>query len=435
MSSRYQSWGRYPAVRQTAVDYAWRQDSLPVQANFLPQGNARSYGDSCLNADGVVVSSRHLNRFIAFDRVSGVLRAEAGVLLSDILALVEPQGWFLPVTPGTQFVTLGGAVANDVHGKNHHLAGSFGCHVRALELLRSDGERLVCGPDQHSDWFQATVGGLGLTGFITWVELALKPVTNSAVLAETIKYPDLASFFQLSRESDHDFEYTVAWIDCLASGAALGRGHFIRGNHASPLQGKPALSPRTLTVPLDPPISLINALSLKAFNQLYYHRQWRERQTQTVHYRPFFYPLDAIAHWNRIYGPKGFLQYQFVVPEEVSEAAVREVLGCIARHKTGSFLAVLKVFGDVASPGLLSFPRPGATLALDFPYRGSATLALFDQLDAIVSQAGGAIYPAKDAHMSGEHFQQFYPRLNDFLRFRDPGITSSFWQRVMGANA
>ena len=430
MAKEYVSWGRYPYKQQKGFDFSWRNQELPENTNFLPQGNARSYGDSCMNQNGVVVSSRKLNRFIHYDQKVGLIRCEAGVTLSQILDLVEPHGWFLHVTPGTKFVTVGGALANDVHGKNHHVAGSFGRYVTQFEIMRSDGSRMVCSPSENADYFAATVGGLGLTGFIVWVELNLKKVENSAVNVENIKYNSLSEFFTLSEDSEEDYEYTVAWVDCLAKGEQAGRGHFSRANHAKN-QVKPSRPKVSLSVPVDPPLSMINSLTLKAFNSLYYNRQREERAYSTVHYDPFFYPLDGIKNWNRVYGPKGFLQFQCVVSPENSESAIREILERISAANRGSFLAVLKVFGDVPSPGLLSFPRPGATLALDFPYQGAKTLALLDQLDDVVFQANGAIYPAKDAHMSGSHYRQYYPKVEQFKQFIDPAISSSFWSRVM----
>lgn len=431
MAKPYVSWARYPYQSQQGVDLHWLNDPLPKNEVFLPQGNARSYGDSCMNEGGPVVSTRFLRRFMEFNPETGLIRCEAGVQLADILNVVEPQGWFLPVTPGTKFATVAGSLANDVHGKNHHLEGSFACHVARFELLRSDGTTMVCSKTENADWFAATAGGLGLTGFITWVELQLKKVSSSAINTETIKYQTLADFFTLSQESELEYEYTVAWLDCLAKGDQLGRGHFIRGNHAKVTQPKPYHSARELKVPLAPPISAVNSLSVKAFNALYYHKQLSERAFSTLHYDPFFYPLDGIHDWNLMYGPKGFLQYQCVVPVESSEDAIREMLERIAESKSGSFLVVLKMFGDVPSPGLLSFPRPGATLAMDFPYQGNKTMQLFDQLDEVVAQAGGAIYPAKDAHMKSEHFKKFYPKHEKFLEFKDPNISSSFWRRVM----
>ncbi len=431
MGKPYVSWARYPYTSQAAIDLQWITDLLPEAESVLPQGNARSYGDSCMNQGGLVASTRFMRRFMAFDSSTGILRCEAGLQLADILDVVEPQGWFLPVTPGTKFVTVGGAIANDVHGKNHHLEGSFGNHVLQFELLRTDGSRRICSPTENADWYVATIGGLGLTGLITWAEIQLKRVPNSAINLETIKYTDLATFFQLSAESEASHEFTAAWVDCLASREKLGRGHFLRGNHARVTQPKPIPAKRQLSMPVDPPVSLVNPLSLKLFNVLYYYRLLQERTFATVHYNPFFYPLDFVRDWNRMYGPKGFLQYQCVVPNEVSYDAIKEILERIAAANSGSFLVVLKVFGAIASRGMMSFPRPGATLALDFPYQGNRTMELFDQLDQVVVQAGGAIYPAKDAHMKGQHFRMFYPNYETFKMFKDPGISSSFWRRVM----
>jgi len=432
MAAAGRSWGRYPVTTEKVVALADRHAPLPKSdLPVLPLGNARSYGDSCLNDGGVLLAARGLDHFIAFDPASGVLTCEAGVLFSEILDLAVPQGWFLPVTPGTRFVTVGGAIANDVHGKNHHRAGTFGHHVLAFELLRTDGTRMRCSPSENADWFAATVGGLGLTGVVTWATIQLRRIAGPWMSAENHRFANLSEFFELSRASDRDYEYTVSWIDCVASGKALGRGLFSRANHApaSP-DSRPAAGTRTLGVPLTPPVSLINPLSLRAFNQLYYHRQRKSVVHATTHYQPFFYPLDSIANWNRIYGPRGFLQYQCVVPPEASEVTMTELVSTISAGGTGSFLAVLKQFGDKPSLGMLSFPRPGATLALDFPNGGAPTLALLDRLDAIVDGVGGAVYPAKDARMSGAHFRRYFPQWEAFSRFIDPGISSSFWRRV-----
>ena len=429
MSVEALSWGRYPRVRQQIVPLYDRSQALPaVSGSTLPRGNGRSYGDTCLNPDGTLLETRALDRFIAFDAEQGILRCESGVLLSEILALAVPRGWFLPVTPGTVHVTVGGAIANDVHGKNHHAQGSFGDHLRGFELLRSDGTRRWCAPAENAEWFRATVGGLGLTGLVTWAELRLMRVAGPAMAGETLRFADLRGFFTLSAESDQAHEYTVAWIDCLARGDKLGRGLFMRGGHAP---GAIAVPPAQslLRMPFTPPLPLVNGLSLRAFNTLYYavprRSPWR------AHYRPFLYPLDGIRDWNRMYGPAGFLQYQCVVPPAVAEDAVRELLERIARSGQGSFLSVLKRFGDRAAPGLLSFARPGATLALDFPNRGESTFALLEQLDQVVVQAGGAVYPAKDARMSGASFRSYFPAWKEFQAWVDPRFSSGFWRRVM----
>lgn len=437
MSKRYQSWGRYPKVTQQAYRVDWRDDPIPWQdfadRPLLPFGNGRSYGDSCLNQGGTLLDARGLDRLIAFDPDTGLLRCEAGVLLSEILAFAVPRGWFLPVTPGTQYVTVGGAIANDVHGKNHHRAGTFGCHVRQFELLHSDGTRRCCSPDQHADWFGATIGGLGLTGLILWAEIRLKRIAGPAISSETIKYATLSDFFALSAASDQDYEYTVAWIDCLARGKHLGRGLFSRGNHAStPEARQPPLG--KLRIPFDPPVPLVSPSLVKAFNFVYYQPR-APHSHHTGHYKPFFYPLDKILEWNRIYGTPGFMQYQCVVPLASSQDATTELLGRIAAANAGSFLAVLKQFGTLASPGLLSFPRPGVTLALDFPNHGAKTLALLESLDEVVTQAGGAVYPAKDARMSEASFKHYYPQWQQLVPYIDPHFSSSFWRRVTGAQA
>ena len=420
------SWGQLPA--QTAADERWwadRSADLPaVDGSLLAYGNGRSYGDVCLNSGATLLHTRGIDRFIAFDEHSGVLRCEAGVLLSEILAVFVPRGWFLPVTPGTRFVTLGGAIANDVHSKNHHGAGSFGCHVRCFELLRSDGSRRVCSPNENADWFAATIGGLGLTGLITWAEIALKPISSVSIAVRNTRFCGLDEFFAINQAAEAAHEYTVAWIDCLS---ATPRGIFMAGDHLADGELDVARG-RSLSLPLTPPVSLVNGLSLRVFNQAYYHRPLPA--AGVTHYAPFFYPLDQVLHWNRLYGPQGFYQYQFVVPMAAREA-LADTLASIAASGQGSFLAVLKTFGDVASPGMLSFPMPGVTLALDFPNRGAPTRALFERLDAIVAAAGGRLYAAKDARMSGEFFRRSNPRLGEFLPFIDAKFSSDFSRRVL----
>ena len=433
--TRYESWGRFPKATHDIVRVNWRDAALPPDSgkNMLPFGNGRSYGDCCLNDHGILVDTRGLDRFMAFDARTGTLRCEAGVLLGEILDLIVAHGWFVPVTPGTQFVTIGGAVASDVHGKNHHHAGTFGRHINCFELLRSDGTRLRCSPEENPDWFCATVGGLGLTGLITWVELQLKAISGPLIDQEVIRYLRLEEFFRLSRESDITYEHTVAWIDCAAKGASLGRGLFIRGNHAAGGHDRRAKGRGVqFSVPFDPPLALVNGPSLRLFNALHYRKQLQERVRSTVHYSKFFYPLDAIGAWNRIYGSNGLLQYQCVIPHRNAEPAIAEILRQIAGAGTGSFLAVLKMFGDMPSPGLLSFPRPGATLALDFPNQGKRTFDLLDRLDAITMAADGALYPAKDARMSPDTFRRSFPNWQQLEPFIDPRFSSSFWRRVGG---
>jgi FAD/FMN-containing dehydrogenase len=437
----FSSWGRVLRAEHQAVGLTSRHQplALPEGVSALPYGNGRSYGDSNLNPGGALLMGGQLDRFIHFDPATGLLRCEGGVLLSTILRLVVPQGWFLPVTPGTQFVTVGGAIANDVHGKNHHLAGSFGNHVLQFELLRSDGSRRVCSPTTHADWYAATIGGLGLTGLITWAEIRLRRVANPYLDTESIRFRSLEEFFELSQASERDYEYTVSWIDCAFTGKRLGRGLFNRGNHAPAAMDVSQLPDKLLggvaeharRVPLTPPLSLINPISLKSFNTLYFNKQGPDVVRSLQHYRPFFYPLDALLEWNRIYGPRGFYQYQSAVPHERALAVTRQMLEVIAQSGMGSFLAVLKQFGEPASRGMLSFPTPGTTLALDFPNTGPRLHKLFEALDRIVLSAGGRLYPAKDGRMETAIFKAGYPRWHEFASFVDPRFSSGFWRRVM----
>jgi FAD/FMN-containing dehydrogenase len=434
-NERYQSWGRYPRADHKVRKILWRSDLLPVASQgdryLLPFGNGRSYGDSCLNDGHTLLDTRELDRLVSFDAEKGVLCCEAGTLLCDLFPLIIPKGWFVPVTPGTQFVTVGGAIANDVHGKNHHRAGTFGCHVRRFELLRSDGQRALCSPEENADWFKATIGGLGLTGVITWAEIQLRPIHGSWIDAENIHFSNVDEFFDLSTQSDREYEYTVGWVDCMAKGKALGRGIFTRGNHAtSSLSGRPPIASRLLAVPFDLPSALLNTFTIAAFNFAYYHSHLRRHTRSLMHFEPFFYPLDAIQDWNRAYGRNGFLQYQCVVPLEDGEPAIREILEMTSHAGEGSFLGVLKIFGARKSPGLMSFPREGITLALDFPIRGQRTYLLLDQIDKIVERAGGAVYPAKDARMSAHSFQRYFPQWKAFRAYIDPRFSSSFWRRV-----
>ncbi len=396
---------------------------------MLAVGLGRSYGDSCLLDGGILLRTRGLDRLIDFDQHTGLLRCEAGVSLAEILDFAVPRGWFLPVTPGTKYVTVGGAIANDIHGKNHHVAGTFGCHVPRFELVRSDASRILCSPTQNADWFHATIGGLGLTGLITWAEVQLRPIVSRKIDYRATKFRNLNEFLDLSQAST-GVEYTVAWIDCVSSGRNFTRGIFMQGSHASePGVLAPSPKPR-LSVPFTLPAVLLNHYTVSAFNTLYYHRQFTREKHAFVDYEPFFYPLDSILHWNRIYGKEGLLQFQCVLPSLDDTRGITEILRTITRSGLASFLAVIKVFGNLPSPGMMSFPRPGITLALDFPVRRQATFALLDKLGAITLEYGGSMYPAKDARMKASQFQAFYPQWQQFSRFIDPAFHSAFWQRV-----
>lgn len=435
---RYESWGRYPKSAGAQVVPLYWPSQVPVlnrlSGPVLAYGKGRSYGDCCLNGGGILLHTKGFDRFHKFDANSGILRCDSGVSLEAISGLTVPSGWFLPVTPGTQFVTIGGAVANDVHGKNHHRAGSFGCHVTCFEVLRSDGQTIFCSREKNPDLFAATIGGLGLTGLILWVELQLQQVKGPFIDYEQIRFRRLEEFFDLSAASDEEHEYTVAWLDCVATGKKIGRGLFMRGNPSE----RVAESSRTRSGSssmrgFDAPEILINRITSRAFNSLYFHRQLHERAKYNVHFKDFFYPLDRVPEWNRLYGRRGFLQYQFVVPRDKG-SIVQEILQTIEKSRLVCTLAVLKIFGHRRSPGLLSFPRPGITLALDFPNEGNKTLDALNLFDELVVAADGAVYPAKDARMSPANFRSFFPKWKDFLAFRDPSFSSDLWRRVTGSD-
>lgn len=432
MSASPESWGRLPKVTQTCKAVTSRFAPLPAEGPpFLAHGLGRSYGDSCLNDEGTLLLTRSLDQWISLNTDTGILECEPGISLADILTRVVPEGWFLPVTPGTKFVTVGGAIANDVHGKNHHVAGTFGAHVLGVELLRSDGSRTWCSRTENAQRFRATIGGLGLTGLITRARIQLKSIANPVIDHEQIRMKNLGEFFDLADASDQTHEYTVAWLDTLAKGENIGKGIFMRGNHASAdAPAQKAKGPLPFPIPMDAPSFLLNRQSIKGFNTLYARKVKGDRERGFTHYEPFFYPLDVLPGWNKLYGKRGFFQHQCVVPRDGSGGPIREILETISRSGESSFLAVLKCFGSAPPEGLLSFPREGVTLALDFPNRGTPTRELMDELDHIVLQNGGAIYPAKDARMSPETFRKSFPALDHFQSEIDPAFSSCFYRRV-----
>ncbi|MEO3715565.1 FAD-binding oxidoreductase [Roseateles flavus] len=430
-----QSWGRLESALHRVVELT-DEASLPAQLQAqkpgIAYGQGRSYGDVCLNPGGTLWRLSALDHFLSWDAQTGLLCCEGGILLQDIQRTLLPQGWLLPVTPGTQLVSVGGAIANDVHGKNHHGFGSFGDHVRRLWLARSDGTVLECSRALEPQCFAATVGGLGLTGVIVRAELQLRRVPGPWLDTHTQPFRGLDEFFALADGSEPAWEHSVAWIDCLTQSRGGVRGIFLRANPSTAQTGpQPAKGLRRL--PVTPPVSLVNALTLRPFNAAYYRLQRHRAGSARQHYETFFYPLDGLMDWNRMYGPRGFYQYQSVVPPGTAREATEAMLQAIARSGEGSFLAVLKTFGARPSPGLLSFARPGTTLALDFPNRGERTARLFERLDAIVREAGGALYPAKDARMPRALFEAGFPRLNEFLQWRDPGMSSALSRRLLGS--
>ncbi len=437
--STYRSWGHLPEIDQTARVPQWCSDTAdlldekPLRGTSrLPFGAGRSYGDSCLNSRGELIDTRSLNRFIRFDREHGVLCAEPGVSLSQILALIVPAGWFLPVSPGTSHATLGGAIANDVHGKNHHRDGTFGRFVKSLRLARSDGGVVTCSSEENSELFAATIGGLGLTGLVTQATIQLIPITSSDMDVQVRLFRGLDEFLALSEQFKAECRYTVAWLDCAASGTEFARGVFLAANHAQGGVKEAADAGSKLGIPVALPNWTLNRWSVSAFNKLYFNRhRLLDGKRMRQHYQGFFYPLDAIHQWNRIYGSGGFYQYQFVVPLAARDA-LESILSRIVASGMGSFLAVLKQFGDITSPGMLSFPRPGLCLALDFANRGPRTETLLRELDDTVMAAGGAAYPAKDRLMRAEAFTRYFPRQAEFSAWVDPRFSSDFWRRVHG---
>jgi FAD/FMN-containing dehydrogenase len=431
---QFESWGRFPKLFAEVRPLFWKEDfpaSMAAGTKILAVGMGRSYGDVCLLQHGTLLTTPNLDRLISFDSHTGLLRCEAGVSLAEILDFAVPRGWFLPVSPGTKYVTVGGAIANDIHGKNHHVAGTFGLHIPRFELVRSDGTQVVCSPTENPEWYAATIGGMGLTGLISWAELQLRPIVSRRIRYRSTKFVGLDEFVALSQASAHK-EYSVAWIDCVTQGRNFARGIFLQGEHdENPGPLTPLAKPK-LALPVDLPEFALSRFSVGAFNTLYYHKQMAKDRTGLIDYEPFFYPLDRILQWNRMYGKQGLLQFQCVLPWETGTMGMTQLLKAITASGLASFLAVLKVFGDAVSPGVMSFPVPGITLALDFPVRREVSFDLLDRLSGITADFGGRMYPAKDACMSPAHFQQFYPQWEQWAAYIDPAFSSSFWQRVTG---
>ncbi|MER9413190.1 FAD-binding oxidoreductase [Mesorhizobium sp. M0589] len=431
---RYRSFGLATPAAKRAIAaedaIALMRSGKATKNALLAYGNGRSYGDSCQNEPGAVVDMRPLNRIGAFNAETGLLEAEAGVFLSDIIAHTAPYGFFPTVVPGTQFVTLGGAIANDVHGKNHHRRGTFGCHVESLTLLRSDGRTYTCSATDNARLFAATIGGMGLTGLILSASIRLMRVHSLDIAEKVTRFADLGEFFELAEAADQANEYAVAWIDQLAGGHGRGRGLLLTGNHAEYGSHAASRAGSRFSVPFQPPFNMLNRPFLTAFNAAYRWKKGSSPGPSQTGYQGFFFPLDGVGDWNRLYGPKGLYQHQSVVPENVARETVPALLEAARRAGQGSFLTVLKRFGSIRSPGLLSFPRPGFTLTLDFPNRGDRTLALLSELDRITVAAGGAVNPYKDARMGADTFAASFPNWQRLEALRDPAFVSSFWLRT-----
>ncbi len=399
--------------------------------SLLPFGNGSTYGDSCHNNNGILIDARGHGEILSFDKATGVLHAEAGVMLADIIDYAAPLGFFPAVVPGTKFVTLGGAIANDIHGKNHHRRGTFGCHVVSFDLLRSDGHEYHCTPALNAGLFSATIGGMGLTGLITSASIRLMKIASLEIEQTVTAFKSLDAYFELAAGSDEANEYSVAWIDQLATGAGEGRGLLIAGNHA---RGRPqkarARRNKPLPVPFQPPLNMLNRPFIRLFNTAYRLAKSRHSAPKLSSSDGFFFPLDSVAGWNRLYGPGGLVQHQSVLPEQAAHRMVPALMRLARDTGNASFLTVLKRFGAMRSPGLLSFPRQGYTLTLDFAFRGACTIDLLQQLNRMTIDAGGAVNPYKDAHMSAESFAASFPRWPELEANRDPAFMSDFWART-----
>ncbi len=430
-------WGRFPAARCDTFHLREPGEAAPAVArlaSLIARGNGRAYGDAALNPEGVL-STLRLDRLTGFDPASGIVSCESGLTLADLLRFAVPRGFFPPVTPGTKFVTIGGMIAADAHGKNHHAAGTFGRHVISLDLLTADGAVRTCSRETEADLFRATLGGMGLTGIVLAATFRLIRIDSALIRQETLRTANLAEAMA-AFEASTRWTYSVGWVDCAGGPAALGRSLVFRGEHAAeaevagdPLRPAPR---RGITIPPGMPAGLVNRWSVRAFNALYWHAG--APGTRIVDYDRYFYPLDALAEWNRLYGPHGFVQYQFVLPLAASRDGLTLLLERIAAAGGGSFLAVLKLFGPEGD-GFLSFPMEGYTLALDFPVT-RPNLELLDELDAIVADHGGRIYLAKDARAAAATVRRGYPGLDRFLAVRravDPaGRFASLQSRRLG---
>jgi len=435
------SWSRYPAQNCTLYRPERYSGFHPVGSSSIARGAGLSYGDAALNENGNVVLSERINRILRFDEKIGVITAEAGVTLEEILNVIIPKRWFLPVTPGTQYITLGGAVAADVHGKNHHHDGAFSQFIEKLEVVTPVG-RMNCSAEENGALFWATVGGMGLTGFISEVTIKLRPIETAYMSVKHFGAENLTQLFECFSDESLDDQYSVAWIDCLASGNELGRGVFMSAHHAriNELEEKNKQSPLTCddrkpsAIPFDFPGWALNSLTVKALNSFYYKKNSSKDSPFISNYKEYFYPLDGVNNWNRMYGKKGFVQYQCVIPEEKAAEGIRKILETISSSKQSSFLAVLKKMGP-ENKGFLSFPMAGYTLALDLTINNERIFEILNQLDEMVVSYGGRVYLAKDARLNEKSFLSMYPDYPKWKKIKnqfDPDnlISSSLARRL-----
>jgi decaprenylphospho-beta-D-ribofuranose 2-oxidase len=417
-STMIEGWGRLRAPGKERVG----ENLLALSSGAsLSRGLGRSYGDSSLPAspDDLLVGTRLANRILSFDEASGVLRAEAGFSLVELNRLFMPRGWFSPVTPGTKYVTLGGMVASDVHGKNHHVEGCFGAHVRSLKMRVADGSLVSCGPAEEVDLFHATLGGMGLTGHILEVEVGLHRIASPWIWQESERMGNIDEFLAGLESSAPRWPMTMGWIDCIHGGTSLGRGHLIAGRWATKQESQnlPLPEKKQITFPVDLPNWMLNPFTAGLFNTAYYWKHMDKRMEGIVGPEPFFYPLDAILEWNRAYGSRGFTQYQCVLPRAAGKEAVREFLFLLTRLGGASPLCVIKDCGPEGK-GLLSFPLEGTSIAIDMAIT-SEIQGIVDQLNEFVIDAGGRIYLTKDTFTRPEHYRRMEKRLDAFLTVRE----------------
>lgn len=423
MTNKFNSWGNDTSVNQRGI-YLNRLDKKLTEHSYLAQGNGRSYGDSCLNQSGVVASTKNMNHIVDFDKEKGTITCESGVTIYEILRALQGTNWKLSVVPGTGYVTVGGAIANDVHGKNHTNKGTFGCHINSLELLRSDSGSIHCSKAINNDLFRVTIGGLGLTGIIRWAEIQLEHRSTNSILSLTKRcksLEELTNAFQNNSEQD---EFKLGWID----------GHNLKNltyttSSWSFSRNHKKTSDLNLAVPFTPNRSLISKNASRAFNYFYSKTSAKAGSKLSSH-ESFYFPLDGLRNWNRLYGTRGLIQFQCLVPKEHSLETLTEIFKIIKNSGAFSPLIVLKQFGEIKSPGMMSFPKEGLTLALDFNNNGNKTRELVSKLERVIISKNGRLYPAKDLYMSSEGFIYSYPMIDAFIPFIDPSINSDFWERV-----
>lgn len=423
MKKIFNSWGRINFYKNKVIE-DFSQSGFEKITIF---GNGRSYGDVCLHNKNEIFISKY-KRILNFDEKNGIILVEAGITFDELLRFCVPKGWFLPVTPGTKFVTIGGAIANDIHGKNHHKVGSFGNFVKKINLIRSDKVNYTLTSEVNRELYNATISGLGLTGYIKSAEIELKKINNEKILQQTVKFQNIDHYFEIEKKFQES-QYTVAWIDCMSRNNKQGRGIFIAGDHVKETSNRMRFEPKfKINIPFSMPKFILRNFNVRIFNELYWF--FNKEESKITSLENFFYPLDKIKNWNRIYGNKGFYQFQCILPKDNCRRGFKKILNKIKIAKQGSFLAVLKTHKKETSPGINTFCLEGSSLALDFQNKGEKTIKLLKELENIVVQEDGKLYPAKDSLMSPDNYKKFYPNWKELHKLKDPMLTSLFWERV-----